>query len=310
MMITVAVCTWNRAELLDKTLSEMTKLRVPSGFDWELVVVNNNCTDDTNEVISRHAASLPLRSFFEKEPGHSNARNRAIAEARGDWILFTDDDVLVDPGLLEAYCEAVLGCAEDVAFMGGAVEPWFPEPPDPVLVEAIPAVASGFCGLSVPKDGPIRSRGDGLPIGANFLISRERIGDVRFDKRFGRKGTQLLGGDETSFFRELLRRGFRGRWVSTARLRHYVIPERLTVPELMRFMFACGRSDVLLDGVPEGRTLFGAPGWVWKQTLALAVKSFWNRARGRRLEAIRSASRFNYRLGMLRECVLGGGAVE
>ena len=68
--------------------------------------------------------------------------------------------------------------------------------------------------------------------------------------------------------------------------------------------------NVMLDGVPEGRKLLGAPGWDWKQAMGFAASAFWNKVRRHRMESIRSASRLNYRLGMLRECVLGGGAVE
>ena len=47
MRITVAICTWNRCELLRQTLEQMTKLVIPPRVVWELLVVNNNCTDDT-----------------------------------------------------------------------------------------------------------------------------------------------------------------------------------------------------------------------------------------------------------------------
>ena len=59
--VTVAICTWNRADLLDRTLAQMHRLWIPEGVTWELLVVNNNCTDHTDEVINRHAAALPLR---------------------------------------------------------------------------------------------------------------------------------------------------------------------------------------------------------------------------------------------------------
>src|SRR4051794_35896246 len=103
MNVTVAICTWNRAGLLDQTLSEMGRLRIPSGLEWELIVVNNNCTDPTDEVIARHTGRLPIRRVSEPRPGQSNARNAAVRVARGDYIVWTDDDVLVDPLWLAAY---------------------------------------------------------------------------------------------------------------------------------------------------------------------------------------------------------------
>ena len=56
--LTVAICTWNRCHLLQQTLEEMTKMTVPTGVDWELVVVNNNCSDATDEVIASFARRL------------------------------------------------------------------------------------------------------------------------------------------------------------------------------------------------------------------------------------------------------------
>ena len=67
MLITVAICTWNRSKLLDATLLEMEKLRIPAGVSWELLVVDNNSKDDTAEVIKRHTAKgiVPIRGLFE-----------------------------------------------------------------------------------------------------------------------------------------------------------------------------------------------------------------------------------------------------
>src|SRR4051812_1329005 len=94
MLVTVAICTWNRAALLDRTLARLRDLRIPPGLSWELLVVDNNCTDETSAVLARHAKHLPLRALHEPKQGHSHARNRAVAEARGDLLLWTDDDVL------------------------------------------------------------------------------------------------------------------------------------------------------------------------------------------------------------------------
>src|SRR4051812_4932182 len=104
--VTVAICTWNRSALLDRTLTSMRHLVIPEGVEWEILVVNNNCTDDTDDVLSRHFAGLPLRRVFEPRQGLSNARNAAIDVAAGELICWTDDDVLVDPGWLSAYVEA------------------------------------------------------------------------------------------------------------------------------------------------------------------------------------------------------------
>src|SRR5438270_7390140 len=97
MFLTVALCSWNRSELLRKTLEQFTHLEPDKGLDWELIVVDNNSTDDTPNVLAEFVARLPLRALREPAPGKSNAANLAVREARGEYILWTDDDVLVAP---------------------------------------------------------------------------------------------------------------------------------------------------------------------------------------------------------------------
>ena len=87
MLISVAICTWNHAKLLDQTLAEMHRLCIPDSIEWELIVVNNNCSDETDEVIARHSDKLPIRRLFEPKQGLSNSRNCALASATGKLLL-------------------------------------------------------------------------------------------------------------------------------------------------------------------------------------------------------------------------------
>src|SRR5690606_2409380 len=105
-MLTVAICTWNRSFLLARTLEQLGALIVPPGLRWELLVVDNASSDDTSQVLQGYLGRLPLRVVREERPGLSNARNAAIRAARGEYIIWTDDDVLVAPGWLAAYSDA------------------------------------------------------------------------------------------------------------------------------------------------------------------------------------------------------------
>ena len=95
MFPTIAICTFNRAESLRRTLRSLAALRIPDHFDWEIVVVNNNCTDHTDHVIASFSDWLPVRREFELQRGLSWARNRAVHAAKGNYIVWIDDDVLV-----------------------------------------------------------------------------------------------------------------------------------------------------------------------------------------------------------------------
>ena len=63
--IDVVICTYNNAALLDATLDRIARQRVPEGVDWQVLVVNNNCTDETPLVLEKHSRRLPLRVVVE-----------------------------------------------------------------------------------------------------------------------------------------------------------------------------------------------------------------------------------------------------
>src|SRR6202030_3038576 len=94
---TVALPTYNRAELLRQTLEGVTRQNYPAG-EFEILVIDNNSTDATAEVVASFAARSPApRRVVETKQGLNHARNRAIDEARGEVIVFGDDDILVSP---------------------------------------------------------------------------------------------------------------------------------------------------------------------------------------------------------------------
>ena len=127
MRFTVAICTWNRAWLLPRVLERLTRLQHTQS-EWEVVVVNNNSTDDTERVLDAFAGRLPLRRAFEARPGLSHARNTAVRWATGDYIVWTDDDALVDADWLAAYVRAAEQHPEAAVF-GGPVRPRQRRPP-------------------------------------------------------------------------------------------------------------------------------------------------------------------------------------
>ena len=98
-LVTVVVCTYNRAEFLKPALASLATQVTGDALDYEVLVVNNASTDSTREVIAaaQSAFSGTLRCVDEPTPGISFCRNRGIAEAPGTWLAFFDDDQLADP---------------------------------------------------------------------------------------------------------------------------------------------------------------------------------------------------------------------
>jgi len=98
----------------------MTHLERDDSFDWELLVVDNNSTDQTPDVLAEFAGQLPLRALREPKPRKSNATNLVVKEARGEYILWTDDDVLVEPDLRQ-YITAFRRYPNAEVFWGGGL---------------------------------------------------------------------------------------------------------------------------------------------------------------------------------------------
>ena len=96
LKISVVVCTYNRAQLLSACLESICSNLLP---DCQLLVIDNGSTDNTKQVVEgfRWPTYVP-----ESRPGHSSARNAGVAASTGDLIVFTDDDVVVDPGWVSA----------------------------------------------------------------------------------------------------------------------------------------------------------------------------------------------------------------
>lgn len=263
MLLTVSICTWNRSRLLRETLQHMTQMAIPNGVEWELLVVDNNSTDDTPSVLREYATRLPLRSIFEGRPGLSHARNAAVAQARGAYIIFTDDDVIVDRRWLEEYADAFRRHPDAVMF-GGPILPWFEGEPPQWLRAVFGQVdvayaARQFAGGDVPLSDSV------MPFGANIAFRTDVLRDHPFDAALGRAGSGMLGGEETTMIRAFLSSGSTGWWVSGARVQHYVPSARQSVRYLRDWYAGYGRTLVRLDSKLFGAEGAGRPRWIWRE---------------------------------------------
>ncbi len=284
MDVTVAICTFNRCALLRQTLAQLTKIAVPPDLAWQVLVVDNNCTDQTAAVVAEFQHLLPIASVFESAPGLSHARNRAIEACAAPIITFIDDDVLVDPQWLAALMSAARRLV-DAAAWGGPIVPWYPVQPRPEYIEAFPALRSGFCGHDNGDQERILNDTEEI-VGANMTYRMSAIGSMRFDVTLGPIGTKPVTGDETEFVERLRRKGCRIGWVPQMVVQHYVDPSRMRLSYLLKYTYSQGQSWVLRCGVPPQRRLFGAPRWVWGRAIRSLARAPLAALGGRRVEAL------------------------
>lgn len=266
-MITVAICTFNRAESLYRTLASLAAMRVPGDLGWELVIVNNNCTDHTDSIIAAFETGLPVRREFEARQGHSHARNRAVDAATGDYIIWTDDDVVVDPGWLEAYAEAFRLWPDAVVF-GGPIIPKYEEPIVKWVAESGAALTGPYAIRDLGNEPLPLSVTEGRdPYGANFAIRAAEQRTFRYNPELGLGSTRRRLGDETDVIEKILESGAIGYWVPGARVEHCVSRERQTIAYISRYFAGSGETNAFREGDHGAPHLFGAPRWLWRQMI-------------------------------------------
>jgi glycosyltransferase involved in cell wall biosynthesis len=263
MNFTVAICTWNRSRLLEGTLARLAELDI-AGLEWELIVVNNACTDDTDEVLRRAADRLPLRVLHEPAIGVSNARNRAIAAARGDLLAWTDDDVLVEPTWLRAY-QTAAGRWVQASFFGGPIVPLFESEPPGWITDNWPLVSNAYGERALgPTPFPFDRRL--VPYAGNLVFRTSALRRYRFDPSLGPSGPVPTRGEETTLVRHLLRDGHTGYWVPDAGVRHVIPSDRLTLKYLGSYFIGQGRAQHVIESQTQPA---GHGPWAWQHAMDL-----------------------------------------
>jgi glycosyltransferase involved in cell wall biosynthesis len=221
--LSVAICTWNRAENLRRTLDELTRVVLPASYDWELLVVNNCCTDHTDDVATSFRGRLPIRVLHETTPGQSHARNLAIREAAGSHIVWTDDDVLVEPNWLCALMAEFERHNADWVF--GRSEP---EWPGAAPSWYSPRFRGYFAALDYGPDTHVVTDWDHPFFGLNFAGTREAhtaLGGFRTE--FGFRGTEGGVGEDVDMFERALRASMRIVYTPHACVRHMIPAARV-----------------------------------------------------------------------------------
>jgi glucosyl-dolichyl phosphate glucuronosyltransferase len=211
----IIICTRNRAPFLEKTLSAFQKVKVPLGWRVEMIVADNGSVDHTAKVIETASHSTIVFVYVrEPHPGKSRAQNTAIAAARGEVLLFTDDDVepaenwieeMARP-LFEMRCDAVVSRI----LLGKELQrPWFTHMHE--------------IWLAVNREPAAKSP---LLIGASMGIRRsvfDKIGN--FDEELGPGASGF--GEETLLWRQMLEAGLEILPIRDTHVTHHPETSRL-----------------------------------------------------------------------------------
>lgn len=256
--ITVLICTYNRCKTLGRAIQSVATQTLPQSVNWDILVVDNNSSDETRQVVEGFQRRYPerIRYFFEPQQGVSFARNAGIREGWGEILAFIDDDETAATGWLQNLT-ANLHSGEWVG-VGGRVLP----PPSFLL--------PGWLSTKSPfASGPLAAFDRGLeagqlneaPFGANMAFRREvfeRYGGFRTD--LGRAGKSLISNEDTELGRRLIAAGLKLRYEPSALTYHPVEGNRLRQEYFLTWWFNKGRSDVRESGnQPNGKRFLGIP---------------------------------------------------
>ena len=240
--ISVIFATYNRADILRQTLLAMSFVNT-GNLRCEFVVVDNNSSDNTPQVIDSFADKMPLIHLFEKTPGKSAALNLALETVTlGKIIVFTDDDVMPSPDWLFSIKDSC-DRKKDFDVFGGRILLAWPKTDIPQWANNrnIQYWAFGLHDLG-DKEMPYADRN--YPGGANYWVRRQALGpNIRFDSAVGpRPEKYKIMGTETSFLHLLRSNGSKLLYSPNAVVKHFVQPNLLDPATLKKRAFRWGKG--------------------------------------------------------------------
>jgi glucosyl-dolichyl phosphate glucuronosyltransferase len=247
--VSVILCTYNRSGSLANALESIAACSMPESVQWEVLVVDNNSTDNTRAVTEEFCGRYAgrFRYIFEPRQGLSQARNTGIREARGEIIAFVDDDVTVGP----TWLEEITSVFHDGEWSGAGGR-ILPErgfiPPHWLALDGPYSLLGALCAHY--DRGDVSGEMKTPAHGANMAFRTEmfkKYGGFRTD--LGRCSNDLMSNEDTEFGRRLIAGGERLRYVASSVVHHAIHEGRVRKGFFLSWWFSFGRARILEVGV-------------------------------------------------------------
>jgi len=242
IQISVIICTYNRGQIFKDTLESFAGMDLPMTGSFELLLVDNCSTDDTQRIAKDFVRenSGYAHYLFEGKQGLSHARNSGIAASKGAVVAFIDDDVYLDQGWLKAMLEVFQSQSDAVAIGGRSMPQFEGGRPDWITDDLLT-----FYGSTNSGDKTKKMIYPEHPFGLNMAFRREvfnMIGD--FGTHLGRKKNNLLSNEESDLFLRIHNAGLKVIYTPNALLYHRIPANRARKDWIISRHYWQGISDI------------------------------------------------------------------
>lgn len=271
-MISVIVCTYNRAHYLADTLDHLLHQSAALS-NFEVLVINNNSTDDTEGICKQFSIKnpdFPFRYIVEMAQGLSFARNRGIKEVNGDVLTFIDDDAFAQVDFIKHLHEHFESHAQTMAIGGKIIPKYEDGEPRWMSRYLLPLVAALDMGDRI-KPFPKTK----FPIGANMSMRKEVFDDYgTFDVNLGRKGSALEGSEEKDLFSRITKSGTNIMYIPQAVVHHIIPSKRVSLNYIKNQAIGIGKSErtrTLQQGQSNYLLFLMGESIKWAGTIVLSI---------------------------------------
>lgn len=247
--ISVIICCYNSEYLLHDTLKHLANQKVSNSITYEVVLVDNNSSDDTSKVArclwDSFKVSAQLCVVKEPTPGLSHARKRGVLDSKGNLIIFCDDDNWLDKNYLQTAYEFMTSNLQVGALGGQSFEVLECEEPKWWQKEK----ANYAVGQQAFKSGDVTNRG--YVWGAGIVLRRGTLIGL-YSANFisllsDRKGEDLSSGGDSEFCKWVLLSGYKLWYLEELKFKHYITTTRLTSQYLVKLLEGHKQAQLILD---------------------------------------------------------------
>lgn len=231
--ISVVVCTYNREDLITGCLDSLADQTADSS-SFEVLVIDNNSTDNTNHLVRNYSRLSNLRLISEPMQGLSHARNRGLQEAEGDYVAYLDDDARAESHYIQNILKLLGQFSDTVDCYGGPILPFY-------TTEKPAWFKDEYETMHLHKTTGFQKFGKTFS-GSNMIWRKSLLVELGgFNPEFGMSGEKMILGEETHLFNKLWStQKPRLYYSSDLLVYHWVPPEKMTVRYRLKRAYASG----------------------------------------------------------------------